>query len=159
MACSDAALFEQFLDWLFELKQANGIGDRGAVFASAVRPLFLRQVKFVNEALKGVCLLDRIKVLALEVLHQRHLQRHFLRDVADDDRNAEQARALRRTPAALTGDQLEAAGNSADDERLNDAAGMDGASKLVERCFAEARARLIGARVNQINVCLKQSLR
>jgi hypothetical protein len=29
---------------------------------------------------------------------------------------------------------------------------MDGARELVERFFAEARARLIGARINQINI-------
>jgi hypothetical protein len=47
---------------------------------------------------------------------------------------------------------LEAAGNSADNQRLHDTAGMDGAGELVERFLAEACARLIGARVNQINV-------
>ncbi len=75
----DAAFLEQVLDWLFELEQANGIGDRGAVFAGALGDLLLREVKFVDQALKGVRLLDRIEIFALEIFHQRHLERHFLR--------------------------------------------------------------------------------
>jgi len=148
MACCDAALLEQILDWLFEPEQSNSIGNCGAILAGALCDLLLRQVKFIDEALKGVRLLDRVEIFALEVFHQRHLQRHLLRDISDDDRNTEQARALRCAPAAFAGDQLEAAGNPADHERLNDAAGMNGASKLVERFFAEAGTRLIGARVN-----------
>ena len=128
MTGRDAAFLEEILDWLFELEQADSIGDCRAIFAAALGDLLLREVKFVNEALKGVRLLDGVEVLTLEVFDQRHLQSHFLRDVAHDDGNAKQSGALRGAPAAFAGNQLEAAGNSADDERLNDAAGMDGAS-------------------------------
>ena len=159
MAGCDAAFLEQILDWLLELQQANGVGNRGAVFAGALGDLLLRQVKFISQALEGVRLLDRVEIFALEVFDQRHLQRHLLRDIADDDRNAEQAGALRRSPAAFAGDQLEAPGDPADHQRLHDAAGMNRARKLVESFFAEARARLIGARVNQVDIGLKQALR
>ena len=104
VTCGDAAFFEQILDRFFELEQADGVGDGGAVFPGSFGDLFLRQVKFVNQALESVRLLDGVKILALEVLYQRHFQRHFFRDVADDDRNAEQARALCCAPAAFAGD-------------------------------------------------------
>ena len=85
----DTAFLKQNLDWLFELEQADGVGNCGPVFAGAVGDLLLREMKFVNKALKGVRLLDGVEIFALEVFHQRHLQRHFFRDVAHDDRNAE----------------------------------------------------------------------
>ena len=78
VTCCDATFLEKILDRLFELEQANRVGDCGAVFAGAVGDLFLRQVKFVDEALKCVGLLDGVEIFALEVFHQRHLQRHLL---------------------------------------------------------------------------------
>jgi hypothetical protein len=114
--------------------------------------LFLREAEFVNQALKGVRLFDRVEIFALEIFYQRHFQGHFLRHVPNYDWHAKQARTLSRTPAALSCNELEAAGNFANHERLHDAAGMDGAGKLVQRFFAEAGTRLIGARINQINV-------
>ncbi len=44
-------------------------------------------------------------------------------DVADDDRHLEQAGALRRAPAPLAGDDLEAVAALRDDDRLNEAVG------------------------------------
>src|SRR5579863_7203484 len=155
MTGGDAPFLKEILDWLFELKQADGIGDRRAIFSRALGHLLLRQVKLINQALEGMRLLDGVEIFALEIFHQRHLQR----DVSDYDWDTEQARALRCAPAAFAGDQLKAASNSADDERLNDATGMDGASKLVQRFFAEAGTRLVRAWINQVNIGLKQALR
>ena len=81
-----------------------------------------------------------------------HFERHFFGYVPNDDRYAKHARPLSGTPAALSCDELEAAGNPANHKGLHDAAGMDGAGKLVQRFFTKARAGLIGARINQINV-------
>lgn len=122
MPGSDSTFFDEFLNRRLEPEQAQRVGDRGAVFSGAISHLFLRQMKFFREALKGARLLDRIEIFALEIFDQRHLQCHFLRNVAQDNRNACQSRALRRTPATLTGDELVAAPYFADDKRLNDPA-------------------------------------
>ena len=78
MTGGDTAFLEQNLDWLFKLEQADGVGNRGPVFAGTLGDLLLREVKFINEALKGVRLLDWIEIFALEIFHQRHLKRHLL---------------------------------------------------------------------------------
>jgi len=85
----DTAFLKQDLDWLFELEEADSIGDCGAVLAGALGDLFLREMKFVDKALKGVRLLDGVEIFALEIFHQRHLQSHLFRDVSDDDWDAQ----------------------------------------------------------------------
>src|SRR5271156_6954223 len=101
VADGNAAFLEQFLDRFLELEQADGVGDGGAVFPGTLGHLFLREMEFVDEALEGVRLLNRIEILALEVFHQRHLQRHFFRNVTHYDWNAKESRALGCTPATL----------------------------------------------------------
>ena len=50
--------------------------------------------------------LDRIQILALNVLDQRGGKHPVVGNVAHHDRNLEQTGALRRAPAALAGDDL-----------------------------------------------------
>ena len=138
MAGGEAALFEQFLDWLFQLQQADGVGDGGAVFSSALGDLFLGEVEFVNQPLEGMRLLDGVQIFALEVFDERHLQRHFFGNVADYHRHAAEVGSLGGTPAAFSGDQLKAAGNPADDERLDDSTGANRAGQLFQGFLAES---------------------
>jgi hypothetical protein len=152
VAGSDLPFLDEFLDRWFEFQEADGIRDGGPVFAGAFGDLLLREVKFVGKALEGVRLLDGIEILALEVLDEGHLHRHTLGYVADDDGHSMHLSALRGTPAALACNQLITLALLADDERLHDAAGTDGLSEFIERVFAEARARLIRARIDQVNV-------
>ena len=77
---------------------------------TARRDVLLLQLKLVGEPPVRERLFDRIQVLALDVLDERHLQqRSFLsrRDIANDDRHAQQAGELRGAPAAFAGDDLE----------------------------------------------------
>ena len=92
-----------------QLQQPQVVGDRRAILADRVGDLFLRQVELVDEPAIGVRLFDRIEILALDVLDQRHREQPVVGDVADDDRDLEQAGALRGAPAALAGDDLVAA--------------------------------------------------
>src|SRR5271154_513175 len=94
VARGDAAFFKQVLDWLFELEQPDGVRDCGSVLAGAGGDLFLREMKLVNQALEGMRLFYWVEILPLEVFHQRHLQRHFFRDVAHYDGYTKQTRAL-----------------------------------------------------------------
>ena len=62
---------------------------------------------------------------------------------------------LSRAPAALAGEQLKTRAAPADDERLDNSGAANGLRQFVESGLSEARPRLIGARVNQIDVDLE----
>jgi hypothetical protein len=127
VAGGKAAFLKQLLDWIFEFQQADGVGDGGAVFAGALGDLFLGELKFVDEALESVGLFDGVKIFALQVFYQRHFQGEIFGHVAQYDWYGVHVCALGGAPAALAGDELVAAVDAADDERLNDAARLNGA--------------------------------
>ena len=122
MASGEAALLEEFLNRRFEFEQADGVGDCGPILSGAFSDLLLREMEFVDEALEGVGLLDRVEILALEIFDQRHFKCEVLRDIAKDDRNAVHIGTLGGTPTAFPGNELVAIGDLANDERLNDTA-------------------------------------
>jgi len=80
----NAAVGDQILNEIFEAEEAERIGNRGAIFSGSLGHLLLREMELVAEALKSARLLDGIQIFALEIFHQRHLERHFLGNVADD---------------------------------------------------------------------------
>jgi hypothetical protein len=65
---------------------------------------------------------------------------------------------LRSTPATFAGDELVAGSNSADNKRLDDSARLDRSRKFFERFFAKARSRLVRARIDQIDIDLKETI-
>ncbi|MGB8438214.1 MAG: hypothetical protein WCE26_02400 [Candidatus Acidiferrales bacterium] len=151
----EPAFLEQILDRVFELEQADGVRYGGAVLAGALSHLLLGEMEFVNQALKGVGLLDGVEILALEVLNEGHFERHFLGHVADYNRHTAEAGSLGGAPPALAGNQLIAISDASDDERLDDSTRANRAGELVERFLAEAGARLVGAWINQVNIDLE----
>ncbi|MGB8522968.1 MAG: hypothetical protein WCD43_08380 [Candidatus Acidiferrales bacterium] len=62
------------------------------------------------------------------------------------------------TPATFASDELVATSNSANNERLDDSAGLNRSRKFVKRFFAEAGSRLIRARIDQVDVDLKETV-
>ena len=99
---------------------------------------------------------------------ERHLEQPLaiaVGDVLDDDRDAGELGALRGAPAALAGDDLIAlargqrAFDPADDDRLNDAVGLDRSRELVESRIVHVRARLILIRLELIDVDLDRRAR
>ena len=71
---------------------------------TAAAIVFLRQLKLVGEPPIGERLFDRVQILALDVFDQRHLEQRLLlarRDVADDDRHAQQAGELARRASGV----------------------------------------------------------
>src|SRR5205807_5185353 len=77
-----------------------------------------------------------------------------VRNLAHDGGDFVQPRALRCTPTTFAGDQLKAIADWAKNQRLNDSAGFDGTGELIESLLAETRARLIRARLDQIDIDL-----
>ena len=63
------------------------------------------------EALVGAGLLDRVEILALEVLNDGDLHCLLVGDLADDGGNGVFTGTLGGQPAALAGDELEASGD------------------------------------------------
>ena len=103
MTGRDAAVFEQFLDRLFEIQEPQRVGDRRAIFSRAFRNLLLREMKPVGQSLKGPRLLDRIQIFALKIFNQRHLERHFIWHFAHYRRHAAERRPLSGAPPAFPG--------------------------------------------------------
>ncbi len=134
-----------------ELEKAQEIGDRGAVFAGALRHLLLGEAEFAGEALVGAGLLDRIEILALEVLDDGDLHRLLVGDLADDGRDGGFSGALRGEPAALAGDELVASGMLADGDGLNDAGDLDGVGEFVEGDIVEMGSGLVRIAVDQFD--------
>ena len=104
VAGGEATLFEKFLDGAFEFEEADGIGDGGAVFAGALGNLFLGQMEFINQALEGVGLFDRVEIFALKIFYQRHFEGEIFGHVAQDDWHGVHAGALGSAPTAFAGD-------------------------------------------------------
>ena len=88
-------------------------------------------------------LLDRIQILTLDILDQRDLGRSRIIDLADDRRNGMQPGALRSSPSALAGDDLEAVTVRTKQDRLKDAPLCDRIGELVDRLFLELATRLL----------------
>jgi hypothetical protein len=102
----------------------------------------------LDEPAIGLRFLDRVQVLALDILDQRDLERLFLAEVADDRRQLVQPRLLRRPPAPLAGDDLEAVAVRPHDDRLDDAPRLDRFGELGERVLVEDPPRLAGMRLD-----------
>ena len=66
----------------------------------------MRHVEFGDQAIQRARFFERIQILALDVLDQRHRDRGFIGHAAHDRRNLVQARELRGAPAALAGDDF-----------------------------------------------------
>ena len=94
--------------WKFQKPQR--IGDIASALADDLGDLFLAVVKLLHQRAIAFRLFQRIEIGALHVLDDRKLQRFRIGRLDDDDRHLVQAGALRRAPAPLAGDDLEAVG-------------------------------------------------
>ena len=95
-------------------------------------------------------LLECVQVCPLDVFDDSDLERFAIAGFDDDDGDLVQPRPLRGPPAALASDDFVSvrnAGNRANDDRLDDAAFLDGGGELIEFRIVEALSRVtrIGA--------------
>jgi hypothetical protein len=122
------------------------------------------QVKFANQAIQCARLLQRIQVLALDILDKRHRDGRLIGDVPDNGRNFLEPRHLRSAPAALACDDLVAlrALNLADgpcNDGLDDTLRPDRRREVLERILANIDARLVLAALQQVDGQLTQAIR
>jgi hypothetical protein len=132
VACGEFAFVNEVQDGAVELQQANSVGDGGAVLAGALGDVFLGEAELSHQALKRAGLLNGIKVLSLNVFDQGDFKRQLLGHIAEHGGHVLQAGPLGRTPAALAGNKLKACAQRTKDQRLDDPARTDRASKLVK---------------------------
>jgi hypothetical protein len=158
VTCAQTPVLKQIQDRFLKFEKPKRVSDGGAVLTGAFCNLFLSKVKLIGETLECMRLLDRVEVLALKVFNQGHLESHGVGHVPNHNRNAGETSFLSSTPATFAGNELVAGSNSADDEWLDDSAGLNRPRKFVERFFAEAGSRLIRARVDQVDVDLKETI-
>lgn len=124
--------------------------------ADAARDLLLRHAEAVDEAAVRVRFLDRVELLALDVLDKRELEDAVVGNLTYDDRHLLEPGALGRAPAPFARNYLIFLALAANEERLNDAVGADRGRELLDLPFAEDRARLIRIGLDLVDVDLEQ---
>ena len=106
MAHFHLALLHQFRDFRRQLQQAQQVADRGARTAHGIGGLLVRDAELGDQPLQRARLFQRVEVLALDVLDQRHGDGGVVRHAADHGRNVRQARIFaarqRRSPAMIS---------------------------------------------------------
>ena len=110
VAGGEPAVGHQLLDRRRELEQAQGVGDRRPALADPRGDLLVGEPEVLDELLVGGRLLEGVEVLAVEVLDQGLLERRRCRRSSRTRAGIVcEAGPLGRPPAALAGDELEAA--------------------------------------------------
>jgi len=102
----ELALLDEGTDLGRQLEQAQQVRDRGARPAHGVRRLLVCDAEFGDEAVERARFFERVQVLALDVLDERHRDGGFVGDAADDRRHGGESGNLRRAPAAFAGDDF-----------------------------------------------------
>jgi hypothetical protein len=105
----------------------------------------LGQIELLDQAPIALGLLQRVEILALEVLDQRGRHRLPIPEIAHHDRDFVQRHELRRPPAAFAADDLVpavAARLGAHQDGLQDAVFPDGVGQFLERGLLHGAARL-----------------
>ena len=132
------------LDGRGQIEQSHEVGDRGAVKTNPLSDLFLLRTELGLKRAERVRLLQRIKVLALEVLDQCKDSRLLVRDFSGNHRHLGQPRQLGGAPAALTRDDLHGSTGATNQNRLEHTALADGLAELREVTGVNAGSRLVG---------------
>jgi hypothetical protein len=92
-----------------------------------------RERKFVHEHRVGAGFLDRGKIVASDVLHQREDERLAVVAVSHERGDRREACSAGRAPAALAGDELVATAlGRPDDDRLHDSLSADGVREAAD---------------------------
>src|SRR5690606_21171496 len=152
MAHLQRAGLDQGADLGRQLEQAQQVGHRGARTADRGRRLRVGQVELVDQALQRLRFLQRVEVLALDVLDQRHRDHGAVVDLAHHYRDLAQPGQARGAPAALASDDLVvAAAQVADHDRLDHALRADRLGQLGELGVVHGLARLVAARRQRVD--------
>jgi hypothetical protein len=103
-----------------EVEEAQRIRDRRTRATDPAREAILAEPEFVDELAVGTGGLDRIEILALEVLDERELELIAIGELPHEGGDAVEASGLRRTKAPLTRDKLVSVDRFRHEDRLKD---------------------------------------
>ena len=151
MADAHQAHLQVVLDFGGEFEEPELVRHGGALLSHAVRHLLLRQAAFLHQALVAHRHLDRIQVLALDVLDDGHLQHALVVRVADVGGNHVHPGLRARAETAFTADDLVLGPLLADRDGLNEPEGTDGFREFLEGFLPEAHAGLEGIRLDEVH--------
>ena len=121
MAFAEPAVRDRLLDAGRKLEQAEGVRDRRSGPPDARRDLVLAEAELVDQLAVRFRGLERIEILALEVLDEGELELVAVGELADDRGDAFETGRLRSPEPALPGDELVAVDRLGDEDRLEDA--------------------------------------
>ena len=127
-----------------ELEETDGVGDGGAGLAEALGDGVLRQLEVAHQRGDAQGLVDRVEVGALQVLDEGEHGTGGVADIEDAGGDDLDAKVAERAQAALTGDELEALADLADDDRLDEALGPDGLRELLDGGVVKLASGLAG---------------
>ncbi len=142
----EAAVGDRGLDIRVEVEQAQRVGDGRARLADALGDALLGEPELVDELAVGEGLVDRVEVGALDVLDERDLELVAIRELADERRDALEAREPGGAHAALAGDELVAVERLGDEDRLQHAVLADARGELLEAGVVDVAPRLVRVR-------------
>jgi hypothetical protein len=89
-----------------QVQQAQQVAGGAARTAHGLRGLLVRELELVDQALQALRLFERVEVLALDVLDQRHHRGGFVGHLLDEHRHLVQPGQPGGAEAALAGDDL-----------------------------------------------------
>ena len=148
VALGQPAVRDRGLDARGEVEQAQRVRDRRSGAADAGRDVLLAEPELLDELAVGVGRLERVEVLALEVLDEREFELLAIGELAHDRRDAVETGGLRGPQPALAGDELVAVERLGDEDRLEDAVLGDARRERRESFGVEPLARLVRVRAD-----------
>ena len=143
MAHAQVARGDLLLYLAGEAEDAQKVRDRGAFLAHPLGEVLLGELEFVLEPLVRLGCFERVQVLALDVLDERHLQELALGRFLHDGRNGLEPGEPCRAPPALACDQAVAAACSVHDDGLDDPLLFYGRCELFELPVVKDLPRLV----------------
>jgi hypothetical protein len=153
----DPALGQELLHLGRELEQADRVRDVRARHAQPLRERLLLETELLEQLAEGSAELDRVQVLAVDVLDQGLAERFRVVALPDHGGHGRQTGELGRPQAPLPRDQLEAVPGLAHDDRLQDAHLADRHRECLERVVLERGPWLPRVRGDRLDRDLEQT--
>ena len=146
VAHAERAFLHVALDRRRQLQQAQRVRDRRPALADAGRDLVVREREVLDQLLIRRGFLERVQLLALDVLDDRVLEHRGVVGDPDDGGKRLQPDPAGRAPAALARDELVAVVPLAHEHGLEHADLADRLGQRGERLLVEVLARLLRVR-------------
>ncbi len=157
MAGRELLVREELLDLEGEREQSDRVGDVGPGDADPVGELLLLESELIQELAEGFAELDRVEVLAVDVLDEGFSEQVGVIGIPQDDGHGDQPRQLGGAEPPLPRDDLVALSRASHDDRLEDPDLADRSCQLVQGLVVESAPRLLRVRSDRPGGHLEES--